>query len=173
LPAGLIGARLLHVIDDWPHHAADPWTIIGTDGLAIYGGLIGGLVGVVAYARVHRLDLGRLLDVIAPAVPLGQATGRIGCFINGCNYGPSTDGAWGVVWTSPNAMAPLNVPSQPAQLYELVWDLAVFGIVWKLRAHVKGDGALLAIYAALYSFGRFFISALRPHNRYFAELRQA
>jgi phosphatidylglycerol:prolipoprotein diacylglycerol transferase len=173
LPAGLIGARLLHVIDDWPRHAADPWTIIGTDGLAIYGGLIGGLVGVVAYARVHRLALGRLLDVLAPAVPLGQAIGRIGCFINGCNYGLSTDGAWGVVWTSPNAMAPLNVPSQPAQLYELVWDLAVFGIVWKLRAHVKGDGALLAIYAALYSFGRFFISALRPDNLYFGELRQA
>ena len=70
-------------------------------------------------------------------------------------------------------MAPLNVPSQPAQLYELVWELAAFGIVWKLREHVKGDGALLAIYAALYSFGRFFISALRPDNLYFGELRQA
>ena len=173
LPAGLIGARLLHVIDNWPRYAADPWTIIGTDGLAIYGGLLGGLVGMVAYARVHRLALGRLLDALAPAVPLGQAIGRIGCFINGCNYGLRTDGTWGVAWTSPNAMAPLNVASQPAQLYELVWDLAVFGIVWKLREHVKGDGALLAIYAALYSFGRFFISALRPDNLYFGELRQA
>ena len=173
LPAGLIGARLLHVIDNWSMHEANLLTIIGGDGLAIYGGLIGGLLGVMAYARAHRLNLVQVLDAAAPAVPLGQAIGRVGCFINGCNYGYRTDGTWGVVWTSPNAMAPLNVPLQPAQLYELVWDLFVFWVVWQLRARVKGDGTLIAIYAALYSFGRFFISALRPDNLYFAELRQA
>ena len=173
LPAGLIGARLLHVVDNWSMHASNLLTIIGGDGLAIYGGLMGGLLGVFAYTRVHRLNLARLLDAVAPAVPLGQAIGRVGCFINGCNYGYRTDGTWGVVWTSPNSMAPLNVPLQPAQLYELVWDLLVFGVVWKLRSRVTGDGVLISLYAALYSFGRFFISALRPDNLYFADLRQA
>ncbi|MDE3089012.1 MAG: prolipoprotein diacylglyceryl transferase [Chloroflexota bacterium] len=173
IPAGIVGARLLHVIDDWPNHAANPWTIIGTDGLAIFGALIGGLLALVAYAWVHRLALWRLTDVVAPAIPLGQAIGRIGCFINGCNYGWQTDGTWGVVWTSPNSMAPTNVPLQPAQLYELVWDAFIFGIVWKLRTRVQGDGVLFVVYAALYSLGRFFISFLRADNLYFAELRQA
>jgi phosphatidylglycerol:prolipoprotein diacylglycerol transferase len=173
IPAGIVGARLLHVLDDWPNHAANPWTIIGTDGLAIFGALIGGLIALVLYARVHQLALGRLVDAVAPAVPLAQAIGRIGCFINGCNYGWQTDGTWGVVWTSPDAMAPQNVPLQPAQLYELVWDTLVFGIIWKLRARVRTDGVLFATYGALYSLGRFFISFLRADNLYFAELRQA
>ncbi len=173
IPAGLVGARLLHVIDDWPNHAANPWTIIGTDGLAIFGALIGGLLAIVAYARAHQVALWRLLDTVAPAVPLAQAIGRIGCFINGCNYGWPTDGTWGVVWTSPDAMAPQNVPLQPAQLYELVWDLIVFGILWKWRSRGRADGVLFVSYAALYALGRFFISFLRSDNLYFAELRQA
>ncbi len=173
IPAGLVGARLWHVLDDWPNHAANPLTIIGTDGLAIFAALIGGLLALVLYVRVHQLPLGRFLDVVAPAVPLGQAIGRIGCFINGCNYGWPTDGSWGVIWTSPEAMAPQNVPLQPAQLYELVWDLLVFGIVWRLRTRVKAEGLLFVIYGTLYSVGRFFISFLRADNLYFGELRQA
>ncbi len=173
IPAGLVGARLLHVMDDWPNHAANPWTIIGTDGLAIFGALIGGLLALALYVRVHQLPLGRFVDAVAPAVPLAQAIGRIGCLINGCNYGWPTDGTWGIVWTSPEAMAPQNVPLQPAQLYELVWDAIVFGIVWNLRTRVKADGVLFVIYGALYSVGRFFISFLRADNLYFAELRQA
>jgi phosphatidylglycerol:prolipoprotein diacylglycerol transferase len=70
-------------------------------------------------------------------------------------------------------MAPTNVPLQPAQLYELAWDAFVFGIVWKLRTRVQGDGVLFVVYATLYSLGRFFISFVRADNLYFAELRQA
>ncbi len=173
VPAGFVGARLLHVIDDWPNHAANPWTIIGTDGLAIFGALAGGLVALLAYAYVHHLPLGRFLDVAAPAVPLGQAIGRIGCFINGCNYGLPTDGTWGVVWTSSNSAAPTNVALQPAQLYELAWDALVFGIIWKLRTRIHADGVLFVTYGVLYSAGRFFISFLREDNIYFAGLRQA
>ncbi len=173
IPAGLVGARLLHVVDDWPSHAANPWTIIGTDGLAIFGALIGGLLGFIVYARVHHVALWPLLDAVAPALPFAQVIGRVGCFINGCNYGWPTDGTWGVVWTSPEALAPQNVPLQPAQLYELAWDALVFGILWKLRRRVHADGVLFVLYGALYSLGRFFISFLRADNLYFAELRQA
>ena len=173
LPAGIVGARLLHVIDDWPNHAANPWTIVGTDGLAIFGALIGGLLALVAYTRAHRVSLWLFADTVAPGLPLAQAIGRIGCFINGCNFGWQTDGTWGVVWTSPKAMAPQNVPLQPAQLYELFWDALVFGILWKMRTRVQADGVLFVTYGALYSVGRFFISFLRSDNLYFAELRQA
>ena len=66
-----------------------------------------------------------------------------------------------------------TVAYQPAQLYELVWNLIAFGIVWKLRDRVRGEGLLFLIYATLYSFGRFFISFVREDNIYFANLRQA
>ena len=174
--AGVVGARLFHVVDNWQTYAANPAAIFGTAGLAIYGALVGGLAAVVVYARVRRLPLGRLLDSTALAIPLAQAIARIGCFINGDNYGVPTNPPlpWSVVWTNPNSMVPDHtVAYQPAQLYELVWDLIVFGIVWKLRDHVRGEGVLFLIYATLYSFGRFFISFVREDNIYFANLRQA
>ncbi len=174
--AGLVGARFFHVIDNWQTYAANPLAIFGTAGLAIYGALIGGLIAVVIYARVRHLPLGRLLDATAPAIPLAQAIARIGCFINGDNYGVPTNPPlpWSVIWTNSNAMVPDHtIAYQPAQLYEAVWSLIVFAIVWKLRNRVRGDGALFLIYATLYSFGRFFISFVREDNIYFANLRQA
>ena len=177
--AGLVGARLFHVLDNWPAYAADPTAIFGTAGLAIYGALIAGLAALVVYALVRRLSLGRLLDAAAPAIPLAQAVARIGCFINGDNYGVPTNPVlpWSVVWTNPNAMVPDHtIAYQPAQLYEVIWDLIVFGIVYKLSRTVRGtrgDGVLFLIYATLYSFGRFFISFVREDNVYFAGLRQA
>jgi phosphatidylglycerol:prolipoprotein diacylglycerol transferase len=176
ISAGLVGARLLHVADNWPMYAANPAAIFGTGGLAIYGALLGGLIALAVYARVRRLALGRLLDTTAPAIPLAQAVARIGCFINGDNYGVPTNPSlpWSVVWTSPNAMVPnRTVAYQPAQLYEMVWDLIVFGIMWKLRDRTRGDGVLFLLYATLYSFGRFFISFVREDNIHFANLRQA
>jgi phosphatidylglycerol:prolipoprotein diacylglycerol transferase len=174
--AGIIGARLFHVIDNWDTYAANPMAIFGTAGLAIYGALIAGLIAAVIYARVRRLGLGQLLDATAPAVPLAQAIARIGCFINGDNYGVPTNPPlpWSVVWTNPNAMVPDHtIPYQPAQLYEAAWNLIVFAVIWKLRDRVRGEGVLFLIYAMLFSFGRFFISFVREDNIYFANLRQA
>jgi phosphatidylglycerol---prolipoprotein diacylglyceryl transferase len=65
-----------------------------------------------------------------------------------------------------------TVAYQPAQLYEMVWDLVVFGIVWKMRGQVKSEGVLFLIYAIAYSFGHFFISFVREDNLYFGTLRQ-
>ncbi len=115
--AGIVSARLFHVIDNWPTYAADPAPIIGTAGLAIYGALIGGMIALVLYTRIRHLPLGRLLDVAAPAVPLAQAIARIGCFINGDNYGVPTNPPlpWSVVWTNPRAMVPSHIIAyQPA-----------------------------------------------------------
>lgn len=174
--AGIVGARLFHVLDNWQTYAANPAAIFGTAGLAIYGALFGGGLAVVIYARICRLNVGLLLDTAAPAVPLAQAIARIGCFINGDNYGVPTNPPlpWSVVWANPGAMMPdRSVAYQPAQLYEMAWDVIVFGIVWRLRDRVRGDGALFLIYASLYSSGRFFISFVREDNIYFANLRQA
>ena len=176
LVAGIVGGRLLHVIDEWPRYAANPASIfaIQEGGLAIYGGVAGGLVAAWIYTRRHRLSLAPFADLVAPSLILGQAIGRIGCLINGDAYGAPTTLPWGVVWTNPGALVPqLGVAYHPTQLYEMFWDVAVFVVLWKLRTRLKADGALFLLYVILYSFGRFWITFLRQDAIVVWGLRQA
>lgn len=173
---GLLGARLFHVIDNWSYYAARPGEIftLQQSGLAVYGAVFGGLVGVLIYALRRRLSFWRLADTAAIGVPLGQAIGRVGCLINGCNYGLPTTLPWGVIWTSPEAMVPATgVAYHPTQAYDLLWALAVFGLLWGLRTRFRADGQAFLAYIALYSAGRFWISFLREDNLIVSGLRQA
>ncbi len=176
LIGGLVGARVFHILDFWEYYSANPGQIISLqlNGLAIYGGLVGGLVAVAGYAAWKKLSFWRLADVAAVGLPLGQAIGRVGCLINGCNYGSPTTLPWGVVWTNPGAMAPINdVARHPAQAYEALLSLAVFGLVWMLRKRFKTDGVLFLVYMVAYSIGRFPISLVREDTIALFGLRQA
>lgn len=107
--AGLIGARLFHVIDHWPDEfAANPIRIfsIWEGGLAIWGGVLGGLIAAVILARIKHWKIPRLLDAFVPGVVLAQAIGRIACIITGDAIGKATDGPFGFAYSSPNAMVP-------------------------------------------------------------------
>jgi prolipoprotein diacylglyceryl transferase len=173
---GLVGARVFHILDFWGYYSANPGEILSLrlSGLAIYGGLVGGLVAVAGYAAWRKLSFWRLADVAAVGLPLGQAVGRIGCLINGCNYGTPTALPWGVVWSNPASMAPVNdVARHPAQAYEMLWSLVVFGLVWMLRKHFQTDGVLFLVYAVAYSLGRFPISLVREDTIALFGLRQA
>lgn len=160
--AGLVGARILHVIDHWPdEYAADPIRalFIWEGGLAIWGGVIGGLIAVaiMAWRRKWRLPL--LLDALAPGLVLGQAVGRVACLITGDAMGKPTTGPLGFAYVSPNAMVPqLGVYYAPTPLYEIAMNLAIFALLWRLRKRDLPDGALVLIYLVLYSAGRFVIS---------------
>ncbi len=173
---GLLGARLFHVVDNWSYYATRPGEILTLQqsGLAVYGAIFGGVIAVLVFAIWRRLSFWRLADTAAFGVPLGQAIGRVGCLINGCNYGLPTTLPWGVVWTSPEAMVPATgVAYHPAQAYDLLWALAVFGLLWGLRARFRVDGQAFLAYIALYSAGRFWISFLREDNLVLLGLRQA
>lgn len=173
---GFLGARVFHILDFWDYYSQNPGEILSLrfSGLAIYGALVGGLVAVAAYSLWNKASFWKLADVAAPALPLGQALGRIGCLINGCNYGTRTTLPWGVVWTSPYSMAPINdVPRHPAQAYELLWTLVVFAVVWSMRKRFQTDGVLFLLYLAIYSAGRVFISFLREDTIALFGLRQA
>ncbi|MCL4507313.1 MAG: prolipoprotein diacylglyceryl transferase [Chloroflexi bacterium] len=160
--AGLVGARIFHVIDHWPdEYAADPIRAlyIWEGGLAIWGGVIGGLIAatVLAWRRKWRLPI--LLDALAPGLVLGQAVGRIACLITGDAMGKPTTGPLGFAYVSPNALVPqLGVYYTPYPLFEIVMNLVIFAILWRLRKRDLPDGALALIYLVLYSAGRFIIS---------------
>jgi len=172
---GLIGARLVHVIDSWEIYSKDLVKILAfhEGGLAWYGGLIGGIVAVVIYSRVKKFSLGRFADAAAPGVILGLSIGRIGCTINGDAAGTPTSLPWGIVYTHPDSFAPLWVATHPAPVYEILWNLAVVGVLLWLRGKIRPDGSIFLVMLATYSFGRFIISWARDEAAVLGPLHQS
>lgn len=159
---GLIGARLFHVIDHWPdEYAVNPVRAlyIWEGGLAIWGGVIGGLAALGLFAWRRGLSLAVLLDTAVPGLVLGQAIGRIACVITGDAVGKPTTGPFGLAYSNPGAMAPqLGVYYTPTPIYEILMNLTIFAILWRLRKRPLPGGALFLVYLVLYSAGRFVIT---------------
>ncbi len=176
VPGGIIGARLVHVIDYWGSYSANPASIFSywQGGLAIWGAILGGVLTAGIFARIKGLPLiRRYADMVAPGVILAQAIGRIGDIINGEHISTATGLPWGVVYTHPNSPGYGLPPVHPAVAYELFMDLFIFGILWKLRGRVQPDGTLFLLYLIIYSVGRFFLSFLRlDSNTVFLSLNQ-
>ncbi len=181
IPSGVIISRLLHVLDNivvaklHPELAAagqvidytqDPGRIIGFEGLTAYGAVLGAALGVWIYCRFAKLDIGYFSHIIAPAVISAQAIGRIGCTLNGCCYGVACSLPWAIEY-------PGTGPVHPTQVYEIIYNLIVFGVLWKLMSKVRPDGSLFLIYLALYSAWRVGIDFLRPGNPFLFGLHQA
>jgi len=157
---GILVSRLFHVIDKWDYYMANPRQIIGFEGLTVYGAVLGALLAVIIYCWVKKLSFWQVGDVVAPGAILGQAIGRIGCFLNGCCYGLPTSLPWGVVYTNPGSYGPSEAV-QPTQLYHLLWNLIGFGILWALRRRLKPQGSLFLLYLALYAAGDLSIRFVR------------
>lgn len=159
---GLIGARVFHVLDHWPHeYAMNPVRAlyVWEGGLAIWGGVLGGLIAVALLARRCGWRLPRLLDAIAPGLVLAQAIGRLACIITGDAMGKPTAGPFGFAYTNPDAMVPeLGVYYTPMPVYEIIANLAIFALLWRLRKKHWPDGLLFLIYLALYSAARFMLA---------------
>lgn len=161
---GLVGARLHYVLfSDLAFFMAHPVELVAIwhGGLAIQGGILGGFVAGLLYVRRHDLPFWKLADALAPAIILGQAVGRLACLLNGDAFGKPTSLPWAITFTDPAAQAPLGIPLHPTQLYELLWDLLVFALIWSFRKRSWREGSLFLTYAALYSTGRAFIELFR------------
>ena len=197
---GVIGARVLHVIDFWDEvykHDFVSVFSVWSGGIAIYGAIIGGFIGGALYITIrnsewflslwrtvfpfmgeaHRANLpgiGRLADVTAPAILIGMAIGRVGDLINGEHFSKLTELPWGFIYTHPNSPGVFRPPTHPAVGYELLFDLALFAAIWPLRNRLRPNGMFFTLYLATYSIGRFFISFLREEfNEYFGALNEA
>ncbi len=167
IPSAIIGARLYYVIFDWSQYNGDVMRMINIreGGLAIHGGVIGGVIAGIIYTRVKKIDFWQLADIIAPSLILGQSIGRWGNFINQEAHGGPTDLPWGIMVD--------GVKVHPTFLYESIWNFAIFIFLMSYRKKKKFDGELFYIYLVLYSVGRFFIEGMRTDSLMMGPLRVA
>jgi phosphatidylglycerol:prolipoprotein diacylglycerol transferase len=178
---GLIGGRLAYVIYDWEHFVANPRDIIGFQGLAQNGMIIGVVVAALIYMRVTRMRFSMLLsigDAVAVWTPLALAIGRIGCTLNGCCSGQPSPFQFfplAIIYTPRDTIPPQywGVPLYPTQIYHLLWNLIVFAIVWRLRGKFKPEGGLLFFFFCIFAAGDFGIRFLRTDEPVLWGLRQA
>ena len=173
IPSGIVVSRLLHVVDKWSYYVQNPGQIIGGAGQTIYGAVLGAALGIWVYSKFSKLQFGYLADLIMPGLILAQVVGRIGCTINGCCYGTTCDLPWGIVYTHPDSLAPLGVATHPTTVYEIIYLLIMFGVVFWLRKRLKPDGSLFLAYLSLYSLWRFGIDFLRDGTSFLLGLHQA
>jgi prolipoprotein diacylglyceryl transferase len=166
VPAGIIGARLYHVITD-PELFKGQWykaLYIWEGGLGIWGGIALGVAVGLIVARRRGLPLLPLLDCVAPALALAQAIGRWGNYWNQELFGGPTTLPWGLEIDLANRPAGYEQYStfHPTFLYESLWSLALCGfLLWIDKYHRLRPGRLFVLYVAGYTFARFFIERLR------------
>ena len=165
---GILGARAVHVIDSWSFYSGNPGQIIAiwTGGIGIWGGILGGLAGGLLSAWRLGLPIGATADIIAPAAIFAQTIGRIGDIVNGEHCSKAWDFALGFIWTNPESIAAtcangIEVSVHPAIAYEMIWNLMVLFVIWKLRGRIRPPGMVYVVYLALYAVGRFGITFLR------------
>lgn len=167
----IIGARAYYVIFEWDYYSAHPAEIIATwhGGLAIHGGVIGGIIAACVCAKRYRLRIWQLLDIIAPYLILGQAIGRWGNFFNQEAYGYAVDPN-----VIPWAMYIDGAWRHPTFLYESIWDIfGFFLLILASRSPKLKEGHIALLYFIYYSAGRFVIEGFRTDSLMLGPLRVA
>jgi phosphatidylglycerol:prolipoprotein diacylglycerol transferase len=167
--AGLLGARLFFVLINTSYYRDNLVEIvmIWRGGLVFFGGLVGGILGLLLAIRLHRLPVWSTIDAVAPGMALGHALGRLGCFSAGCCYGRSTDLPWAVTFTNPRSLATdvLNLPIHPTQIYSFLALAALSGYLVFRFGRRGFHGQIAALYVGIYSAFRFIVEFFRGDPR--------
>lgn len=167
VPLGIVCARIYYVIFEWEQYKDNLSEIFATwhGGLAIYGGIIGGIIVIVVLCKVKKIYVMDMLDLFASAVPIGQILGRWGNFFNCEAYGSSTSLPWRMV-IGKNLEEAGAAGNHPTFFYESAWNLIGFIILYFSSKKRKYHGEILLLYLGWYGLGRFFIEGLRTDSLY-------
>lgn len=169
---GLVGARLLFVVEEWNSFLAAPLNYIFTGaGFTWYGGLLGGTVAVSWVAKKNKIPWLAAADIAAPALAIAYGVGRIGCHVAGDgDWGAVTDVPWGVAytnaiigWVDPMTGIPYppGVRVHPTPIYEFIEAVVVFAALWSLRDKGYAPGTIAWLYMVLAGFARFLVEFWR------------
>ena len=170
-PFAICCARAYYCIFAWHEYAADPISVlyIWNGGLAIYGGVIGAIIGVTVLCKLKKIKLPAMLDLVLLGFLIGQSIGRWGNFMNREAFGAPTDSflRMGLY----NTLTGQTEYYHPTFLYESVWNLCGFVLLHFLSKRRKYDGQIALCYAAWYGLGRCIIEGLRMDSLYWGSFR--
>ena len=170
-PFAIICARIYYVAFSWEDYADNLWSVfaIWEGGIAIYGAVIGAVIGVIVLCKVKKLKIATVLDITLLGFLIGQILGRWGNFFNREAFGAATDSFFrmGLYNTVTGAWEYYH----PTFLYESVWNLIGFTLLHFLSKRRKYDGQIALGYAAWYGLGRCFIEGLRVDSLYWGPFR--
>lgn len=162
---GILGAKLLAIITYIPKLISHEVTFLGLllGGFVFYGGLLGGIGGLLIYAKIFKLDVLKYFDMFAPSVPLGHALGRIGCLFSGCCYGIPYSGPISIIYPDSYEAygTPVGVELLPVQLIECFCLLIIYGVTEFLYYRTKKCGISLCTYILSYCMLRFTLEFFR------------
>ncbi len=163
IPISILGARLYYVLFRLDYYLQHPREIfaIWEGGLAIYGGILAGILTVYLYCRRKKLSFPAMLDLLTPGLLIGQIIGRWGNFFNREAFGSETDVFCRMGLTSPDGS---TVYVHPTFLYESLWNLAGLLLLLPILRKRQYNGQLLLLYFLWYGFGRFWIEGLRTDS---------
>lgn len=159
---GMAGAKLLWTLE---HRGEAPVLdlLLSRGGMSWFGGFAGGIVAGLIVMRWKQLPIVAVLAAATPALAVGQAIGRIGCFLVGDDYGRPTQLPWGVAF--PRGLPPTTVAVHPTQLYEVAALLPLAWILARSRRNGRSDRYVLGAYLALAGTMRFLIEFIRVDVR--------
>jgi phosphatidylglycerol:prolipoprotein diacylglycerol transferase len=175
--AGMLGAKLYHLLETPAEFFADPWPLLfSRTGFAWFGGFLGGF-GVMLYmGRRAKLPLLEFLDACSPAAAVGYGIGRIGCLLSGDgDYGIPTSLPWGMSF--PNGIVPTTERVHPTPLYEFIIWLAIGALLWHMGSKAtrgpKAKGEIFCDYLILTGIARFLVEIIRINPRSFLGMSNA
>ena len=164
--AGIVGARLWDVFFfDWGYYHNHLLEIpfVWQGGMAIQGGIVGGVLAGYVYTKYHKIDTWAFADLVAPAIIIGQAIGRIANLLNGDAFGNPTGSGFGIIYPVPTLAYQTygNQPLWPAEVWEGQLDVIILAVLLIFRTTKHAKGQVFILYAVLYSTARFFLEYLR------------
>ncbi|MBR1848831.1 MAG: prolipoprotein diacylglyceryl transferase [Lachnospiraceae bacterium] len=162
LVGGFASSKCLFYLTILPEILKDPGIILRTfsSGWVVFGGIIGGILAVMLYCKIRKIDFLSYADFCMPAVALAQGFGRIGCLLAGCCYGVATSSKFAITFTHSD-FAPNNIALFPAEPVMSVLDFLHFGILTLIMSKSKKKGTVTICYLIFYSIGRFIIEFYR------------
>ena len=159
---GLAGAKLLWVAE---HFGEEPFVslLLSRGGMSWFGGFAGGVLTGLALLRTYRLPIVAVVAAATPALAIGHAIGRVGCFLVGDDYGRPSDLPWAVAF--PEGLPPTTVPVHPTQLYEALLLVPIALLLIRWRRQRRADRFVLGLYLLLAGSLRFAIEFVRINER--------
>lgn len=171
VPTAIVCARIYYVVFSLSEYMAHPAEMfnIRNGGLAIYGGIIGSAAVIFTYCRIKKIGMGKVFDILAIGLLIGQAVGRWGNFVNGEAFGRETALPWAMKIVTDGVL--VTSGAHPTFLYESLWNLCGIAVLSAYKKRTVFQGELFCGYLTWYGVGRMMIEGLRTDSLYLGVFR--